>query len=618
MATPRLPIPGQDDNTWGDILNDFLLHSHNSDGTIKASAVTNAGGSSDSAVVHNSGAEMVAGTKTFSASPVVPTPSLGSHATNKTYVDGLVSAGAPDASSGTKGILQLTGDLGGTAVSPTVPGLAGKEPTLTAGNTGQYYRGDKSWQTLDKSAVGLANVDNTSDSVKNSASVTLTNKTISGSSNTITNIAQSSVTGLTASLSSKADTTSLAIVATSGSYTDLSNKPTIPTVSDASVSTKGIVQLAGDLAGTAAAPTITATSNVNSIITANTTVAGAAQKASNLSDLANAGTARTNLGVDAAGAQRPSLSVASWAASTAYVAGQIVLSPSGAYQAGAQSLIQANTGFTSTGSFVAANWTRIADINLPVGATASTVAAGDDSRITGAIQSSTATTKGDLLVASASSTIARQAVGSNGQLLASDSTQANGVKWASLLTTPTYAYRTGKWYGTVSPNNITTSVTLGNNTLRVMPWYIASVITIVAVQAEITVVGQAASTIRIGIYGSDSTYAEPSALLVDAGSVAGDVVAAPTITLGSPLVLQAGLYWIGGCIQNAGTTQPTVRVNTGSPLITMPAALSQTSTAPATGSLFGGYSQTGVSGALPSTFTISANISNGHRINVGT
>jgi hypothetical protein len=38
--------------------------------------------------------------------------------------------------------------------------LNGKEPTISAGTTGQYYRGDKTFQTLDKSAVGLGNVDN--------------------------------------------------------------------------------------------------------------------------------------------------------------------------------------------------------------------------------------------------------------------------------------------------------------------------------------------------------------------------------------------------------------------------------------------------------------------------
>jgi hypothetical protein len=44
--------------------------------------------------------------------------------------------------------------------------LDAKEATITAGTTGQYYRGDKSFQTLDKAAVGLSNVDNTSDANK--------------------------------------------------------------------------------------------------------------------------------------------------------------------------------------------------------------------------------------------------------------------------------------------------------------------------------------------------------------------------------------------------------------------------------------------------------------------
>ncbi|NBO27278.1 MAG: hypothetical protein EBU96_10925, partial [Actinobacteria bacterium] len=36
-----------------------------------------------------------------------------------------------------------------------------KEPGITPGTTSQYWRGDKTWQTLDKSAVGLSNVENT-------------------------------------------------------------------------------------------------------------------------------------------------------------------------------------------------------------------------------------------------------------------------------------------------------------------------------------------------------------------------------------------------------------------------------------------------------------------------
>jgi len=49
-----------------------------------------------------------------------------------------------------------------------------------------------------------------------------------------------------------------------------------------------------------------------------------------------------------------------------------------------------------------------------------------------AIPKSTVTTKGDLIAATASATVSRVAVGSNGQYLQADSTQAAGVKWATV------------------------------------------------------------------------------------------------------------------------------------------------------------------------------------------
>lgn len=39
----RLPIPGKDSGQWGNILNDFLSQSHNSDGSLKSSSVASAG-----------------------------------------------------------------------------------------------------------------------------------------------------------------------------------------------------------------------------------------------------------------------------------------------------------------------------------------------------------------------------------------------------------------------------------------------------------------------------------------------------------------------------------------------------------------------------------------------
>ena len=49
-----------------------------------------------------------------------------------------------------------------------------KEPAITAGTTGQYYRGDKTFQPLNKSAVGLGNVDDTSDANKPISTATQT------------------------------------------------------------------------------------------------------------------------------------------------------------------------------------------------------------------------------------------------------------------------------------------------------------------------------------------------------------------------------------------------------------------------------------------------------------
>lgn len=59
-----------------------------------------------------------------------------------------------------------TSDANKPISNATQVALDGKEPTITPGTTGQYWRGDKTFQTLDKAAVGLGNVDNTSDANK--------------------------------------------------------------------------------------------------------------------------------------------------------------------------------------------------------------------------------------------------------------------------------------------------------------------------------------------------------------------------------------------------------------------------------------------------------------------
>lgn len=67
-----------------------------------------------------------------------------------------------------------TSDANKPISTATQTALNAKEATVVAGTTGQYYGGDKTWQTLDKAAVGLSNVDNTSDANKPVSTATQT------------------------------------------------------------------------------------------------------------------------------------------------------------------------------------------------------------------------------------------------------------------------------------------------------------------------------------------------------------------------------------------------------------------------------------------------------------
>jgi hypothetical protein len=116
----RLPTVGGDNDSWGNILNDFLGVEHNADGSQKALDPSKITGTAE--VITNKG------------QPNGYAPLDG---TGKVPSSNLPAAGTtPDATTSSKGIVKLAGDLAGTADLPTVPGLAGKVDKSTVTTKG--------------------------------------------------------------------------------------------------------------------------------------------------------------------------------------------------------------------------------------------------------------------------------------------------------------------------------------------------------------------------------------------------------------------------------------------------------------------------------------------------
>lgn len=90
-----------------------------------------------------------------------------------------------------------TSDANKPVSSATQTALNAKEGTIAGGTTSQFFRGDKTWQALTKSLVGLANVDNTSD----------VNKPVSSATQAALNTKEDSITAGTTSQFFRGDKT---------------------------------------------------------------------------------------------------------------------------------------------------------------------------------------------------------------------------------------------------------------------------------------------------------------------------------------------------------------------------------------------------------------------------
>lgn len=156
-----------------------------------------------------------------------------------------------------------------------------------------------------------------------------------------------------------------------------------------------------------------------------------------------------------------------------------------------------------------------------------------------------------------------------------------------------WTYIPGSYYFTSPPGSNSTG-TLVTDRLRVSPWSFPDGVTLDRIGGEVTIAGDVGSVIRLGIYASNQDFF-PSALLLDAGTIAGDSVTVQDIPIG-PLTLPGGLYWFASVTQNVTTTEPTIR-QAGTGGWNLPLQIGTVT--PAAGRTVVGYSMNGVSGALP-------------------
>ena len=148
-------------------------------------------------------------------------------------------------------------------------------------------------------------------------------------------------------------------------------------------------------------------------------------------------------------------------------------------------------------------------------------------------------------------------------------------------------------------SNSNTATTL--NLLNLWPVPISATMTADRIGCNIGTTGSAGAVVRLGIYGSTSEY-RPGSLVLDAGTLAADATTGnKEITISQSLT--AGLYWLALVSQVA-----TCFVRHSVPVFSNMTTAVNDLTAPSV-QLRG---QTGVTGALPGTVTVSGYTSAGN------
>jgi len=163
--------------------------------------------------------------------------------------------------------------------------------------------------------------------------------------------------------------------------------------------------------------------------------------------------------------------------------------------------------------------------------------------------------------------------------------------------------KTGYAYGSMSPASLITSSLPSNNTMYATPIYIPAAITATSLGIYVvTIAGTPAQGIRVGLYSNSSTDDYPNTLLVDGGRIETSATfgsAGWNLNTISTAITTPGLYWLVSCRQ--ATTAPTTNCLQG--LVTGDYAVPVLDVAAGNNTPAIAYQQTGITGALPGTFT---------------
>lgn len=176
-----------------------------------------------------------------------------------------------------------------------------------------------------------------------------------------------------------------------------------------------------------------------------------------------------------------------------------------------------------------------------------------------------------------------------------------GITFADTLRAAAIApkpLQSGRYYFLPNYGTTTASGALTTGSLRMTPFLVPNAVTLDRIGGEITIIGDVGSKLRIGIYEDDGT-GRPGDLILDAGTIAGDSATVQQITINQ--ALDPGIYWIGGAVQTVTVTQPTVRIHSTQGVSVV--SVDNGTSIPTSGAGVLGFSQVGVTGALPSAIS---------------